>query len=168
MKYQILDNEPLNFYDSAGTLMGTIFISGSEGDLYVQPISGSTGDIILGKQDTVGDVEIGLPSAEVSLKLMGGGTLSANGNTLNIGSTSPSDTVNLYNVTYSQSLAVTGSVDVTGSVTADNFYGNSISTTTSGSFTGLPTTEPTTTGSLWLSGSSVAHPNSSYLMVFNP
>ena len=138
--------------------MGTIFISGSEGDLYVQPISGSNGDIILGKQDTVGDVEIGLPSAEVSLKLMGGGTLSANGNTLNIGSTSPSDTVNLYNVTYSQSLSVTGSVDIIGG----------ISTTSSSSFLGLPTTEPSIIGSLWLSGSSVAHPNSSYLMVYNP
>jgi len=107
-------------------------------------------------------------SISEGLKLMGGGTFTGNGNTLNIGATNGTDTVNLYNVTYSQSLAVTGSVNVTGSVTADNFYGNSISTTTSGSFTGLPTTEPTTTGSLWLSGSSVAHPNSSYLMVFNP
>tara|TARA_R110000772_G_scaffold1358_3_gene4729 strand:+ start:914 stop:1390 length:477 start_codon:yes stop_codon:yes gene_type:complete len=32
----------------------------------------------------------------------------------------------------------------------------------------LPTTEPTTTGSLWISGSSAAHPNSGYLMIFNP
>ena len=36
------------------------------------------------------------------------------------------------------------------------------------SFTNLPTTEPTTTGSLWISGSSAAHPNSGYLMIFNP
>jgi hypothetical protein len=32
----------------------------------------------------------------------------------------------------------------------------------------LPTTEPTVTGSLWISGSSLNHPSSSYLMVFNP
>ena len=32
----------------------------------------------------------------------------------------------------------------------------------------LPTTEPITTGSLWISGSSAAHPNSGYLMIFNP
>ena len=32
----------------------------------------------------------------------------------------------------------------------------------------LPTTEPTVTGSLWISGSSPVHPSSSYLMVFNP
>jgi hypothetical protein len=31
----------------------------------------------------------------------------------------------------------------------------------------LPTTEPTITGSLWISGSSAAHPNSGYLMIFN-
>lgn len=35
-------------------------------------------------------------------------------------------------------------------------------------FADLPTTEPSTTGSLWISGSSAAHPNSGYLMVFNP
>jgi len=38
----------------------------------------------------------------------------------------------------------------------------------SASFTGLPTSEPTTTGSLWISGSSPNHPNSGYLMIFNP
>ena len=32
----------------------------------------------------------------------------------------------------------------------------------------LPTAEPTVTGSLWISGSSLNHPSSSYLMVFNP
>ena len=51
----------------------------------------------------------------------------------------------------------TGSHSVTGSLTI------------SGSIiTSLPTSEPTVTGSLWLSGSSAAHPNSAYLMVFNP
>ena len=38
----------------------------------------------------------------------------------------------------------------------------------SASFTGLPTSEPTSTGSLWISGSSPNHPNSGFLMVFNP
>ena len=38
----------------------------------------------------------------------------------------------------------------------------------SASFVGLPTTEPNITGSLWISGSSAAHPNSGYLMIFNP
>tara|TARA_R110002051_G_scaffold195926_1_gene263814 strand:+ start:175 stop:648 length:474 start_codon:yes stop_codon:yes gene_type:complete len=157
MKHQVLNNEKIQFYNSAGELMGEIFVSGS-GDLVMFPTSGSSKDIILGNQDTVGDVEIGLPSAEVSLKLMGGGTFTGNGNTLNIGATNGTDTVNLYNVTYSQSLAVTGSVNVVGG----------ISTTTSASFLGLPTSEPSITGSLWISGSSVAQPSSSYLMIFNP
>jgi hypothetical protein len=50
----------------------------------------------------------------------------------------------------------------TGSFTGDIIFPGSAS------FTGLPTTEPTTTGSLWISGSSPNHPNSGYLMVFNP
>ena len=45
----------------------------------------------------------------------------------------------------------TGSFEVTGSIVVT-----------------LPTSQPTITGSLWLSGSSDAHPSSSYLMVFNP
>jgi len=32
----------------------------------------------------------------------------------------------------------------------------------------LPTSEPSVTGSLWISGSSPNHPNSGYLMIFNP
>ena len=35
-------------------------------------------------------------------------------------------------------------------------------------FNNLPTTEPTVTGSLWLSGSAAGTPKSQYLMVFNP
>ena len=52
---------------------------------------------------------------------------------------------------FTGSHSVTGSFEVTGSIIVT-----------------LPTTEPTTTGSLWLSGSSANHPSSSYLMVFNP
>ena len=51
----------------------------------------------------------------------------------------------------------TGSHSVSGSLTVS---GSVILT--------IPSTEPTITGSLWLSGSSDAHPSSSYLMVYNP
>ena len=44
----------------------------------------------------------------------------------------------------------------------------SLGITGSANISGLPTSEPTTTGSLWISGSSIGHPNSGYLMVFNP
>ena len=46
-------------------------------------------------------------------------------------------------------LQVTGSLSTSGSVI----------------FTVLPTTEPTTTGAIWISGSSLNHPNSGYLMI---
>jgi hypothetical protein len=96
--------------------------------------------------------------------MLGGGTLSSNGNLLNIGNTATGDRVSINNVSFSQSLALTGSLTVTGSVTAQYFIGSGIAI----NFKDLPTTEPTTTGSLWISGSSTSHPNSKYLMVFNP
>ena len=92
MKFNVLNNEPLQFYDANGVLIGTIEISGS-GDMIIRPESGSSKDIILGNRDTVGDVEIGLPSAAAGLKFMGGGTISANGNTLTIGDSSVGDSV---------------------------------------------------------------------------
>lgn len=162
MKFRILKNEPLEFYNEAGDLTGQVVISGS-GDLIIRAESGSR-DVIIGDNTTTGDVEIGTTAAPVTLKLMGGGTITGNGSNVYIGSTTSGEQVVLYNAVYSQSLYVTGSVDVTGSVSADNFVGDGSGLI----FLTLPTTEPTTTGSLWISGSSDAHPNSGYLMVFNP
>lgn len=59
---------------------------------------------------------------------------------------------------FGYSLAVTQSINTSGSA---KFIGGITMET-------LPTTEPTVSGSLWISGSSVAHPNSGYLMIFNP
>jgi hypothetical protein len=123
MKYQILNNEPIHFHNSAGELMGTISVSGS-GDMIIRPESGSSRDIIIGDPNIAGDVQMGLVSAPINLELLGGGTITSNGNTLNIGSTSNGDTVNIYNAIYSQSLEVTGSVNVTGSVIATSFVGD--------------------------------------------
>ena len=93
MNFDILNSKPLEFFNESGELMGHVFISGSSGDLHLAAVSGSNGDVIIGDRNTVGDVEIGLPSAETTLKLMGGGTITANGNTLNIGDTSSGDSV---------------------------------------------------------------------------
>ncbi len=123
MKFKIIDNEQLQFYNSAGELTGTIQIS-SSGDMFIRPESGSSRDITIGDPDVAGDIEVGLVSAPVNFTMLGGGTITSNGNTLNIGSAANGDTVNLYNVIYSQSLAVTGSVNVTGSVTATSFVGD--------------------------------------------
>ena len=59
-----------------------------------------------------------------------------------------------------------GKTKITGSLLVDN--SGSLTTGTTIVFNNLPTTEPTTTGSLWISGSSSNHPNSGYLMIFNP
>ena len=43
--------------------------------------------------------------------MLGGGTITSNGNTLNVGSTDNGDTVNLYNVTYSQYLEMRNAIN---------------------------------------------------------
>jgi hypothetical protein len=93
MNFDILNNKPLEFYNENGELVGNIFISGSEGDLYIAAVSGTNADVIIGNRSTVGDVEIGLPSSETTFKLMGGGTISGNGKTLTIGDSEAGDTV---------------------------------------------------------------------------
>jgi hypothetical protein len=57
-----------------------------------------------------------------------------------------------YSLAVTQSINTSGSAKFIGGVTMES----------------LPTTEPNVTGSLWISGSSAAHPNSGYLMIFNP
>ena len=124
MKFQITNNEPLQFYNANGDLVGTIEISGS-GDMILRPESGSSKNIIIGDTNTAADIQMGLVSAPINLELLGGGTITSNGNTLNIGA--DTDTVNIRNAVYSQSIDVTGSLNVSGSVFADNFIGTVLS-----------------------------------------
>ena len=83
---------------------------------------------------------------------------------------------------FTGSHSITGSLIVENNVSAssididyDNVGGYALDITSSGGFstpirvTNLPTTEPTVTGSLWISGSGVgAASGSGYLMIFNP
>jgi len=121
MKFKALNNEPFQFYNTAGELVGTIMISGS-GDMILRPESGSSQDVLIGNPNQVGDVEMGAAGIPINLKILGGGTITGNGNTLNIGSAT--DVVNIYNAVYSQSFDITGSLNVTGSVTANTFVGS--------------------------------------------
>ena len=68
---------------------------------------------------------------------------------------------------FTGSHAVSGSFEVTGSIVVTGSLKISSSANTV-VFNALPTSEPTVTGSLWPSGSADVHPNSAYLMVFNP
>ena len=159
MNFDILNNKPIEFFNENGDLVGQIFISGSTGDLYIRA-SGSNGDIILGNENTVGDVEIGLPSAASNLKLMGGGTISANGNTLTIGNPDIGDQVQLHNVSFTQSLNITGSINVTGSIEAQQFIGSGFSLT---DMTVAGTTRTLfTTASIVYSGSNVTQVTQSF------
>jgi hypothetical protein len=124
MKFKILNGEPLQFYDSAANLMGTIQVSGSGGDLYIRPDSGSSRNVIIGNSDTVGNVEFGITSSPVNLKLLGGGTLTSNGNILYIGESSTNDRVIISGATFTSSLQITGSLRVSGSAYAQYFVGD--------------------------------------------
>ena len=134
MNFDILNNKPIEFFNENGDLVGQIFISGSTGDLYLRA-SGSNGDIILGDQSTVGDVEIGLPSAASNLKLMGGGTLSANGNTLNIGDPNVGDSVVIHNVT--SSLNINGTTRTLFTSASIAYDGSLVSSVTQSFVSGL-------------------------------
>ena len=90
--------------------------------------------------------------------------------------------------TVSGSVSVTGSVDITGSLNVtstisasslvvdyDNVGGYALRITSSDGYetsvliSNLPTSEPSVTGSFWISGSGVGDASGSgYLMVFNP
>jgi len=104
MKFQIIDNEKLQFFNDNGELTGELFVSESA-DMILRPLSAS-GDLILGNDDVVGSVEIGNSNIQSTLKLMGGGTISANGNTLVIGDITTGDNVIVRNST--SSLSVNG------------------------------------------------------------
>ena len=69
---------------------------------------------------------------------------------------------------FTGSHSVSGSFEITGSAIISGSLIISSSNTSSVILDNLPTSQPTLTGSLWLSGSSEAHPSSSYLMIFNP
>jgi hypothetical protein len=134
MKYQILDDNRLVFFNTAGEQTGEMFVS-SSGDFFITPTSGSNRDIIIGDRETVGDVEIGLPSSAVALKLMGGGTLSANGNTLNIGDPNVGDNVVIHNVT--SSLNINGTTRTLFTSASIAYDGSLVSSVTQSFVSGL-------------------------------
>lgn len=112
MKFQITNSEPIQFFNTDGEQVGTILID-SNGDMTLRPESGSSRDIILGDPNVAGDVQMGLASAPINLELLGGGTITSNGNTLNIGSIANGDTVIINSTSFSGSFS--GSFEGDGS-----------------------------------------------------
>jgi hypothetical protein len=123
MKFKVINGEPLQFHNQNGDLTGTIQIS-SSGDMIIRPESGSSNNIIIGDTTTTGTVEFGTTAAPVTLDLLGGGTITSNGNTLTLGDAASNDKVRIVNAIFSQSLDITGSLRVSGSAYAQYFVGD--------------------------------------------
>ena len=126
MKFKVINAEPLQFHNENGDLTGTILIS-SSGDMILRPESGAGNSIIIGDQTTTGTVEFGTIAAPVTLDLLGGGTITSNGNTLYVGASGDTVIINnplLNNAMFTSSLKITGSVYVAGVVTASYFIGD--------------------------------------------
>lgn len=122
MKFQISNNEQIGFYDNNGNLTSIIKPSGS--NLVINPIS-SDGNIELGQNNTVNDIELGNLSTPINMTFLGGGTITPNGNSLYIGDPNANDSVILSNVIIGSS--VTWSTGLSGSFSGSHygdFYGD--------------------------------------------
>lgn len=110
MKFQILNNEELGFFDSNGVKKATMKLSGSH---FIIDPADTGGNIIMGEGETINDLEIGIASTPANMTFLGGGTISSNGGTLFIGNSSNSDSIVLTGVTISSSVSfptgITGS-----------------------------------------------------------
>ena len=118
MRFQILNNEELGFYDNNGDKKAILKLSGS--DFILDPVD-TGANIIMGNGETVNDLELGIASTPINMTFLGGGTISSNAGTLYIGDGVNSDRVVLQGVTISSSVdfaaGLTGSFQ--GSFTGD-------------------------------------------------
>ena len=116
MKFQILNNEELGFFDDNGIKKALIKLSGS--NFVIDPIDNGS-NIIMGQGNTANDLELGILSLPVNMTFLGGGTISSNGSILNIGDPANNDNVVLYNTTFSSS--VTMAAGLSGSFSGSHF-----------------------------------------------
>jgi hypothetical protein len=116
MKFQILNNEQIGFYDDGGNLQAIIKPSGS--NLIIDPVTG--GNIELGQNNIVNDVEIGITSMPSNLTFLGGGTISSNGNTLYLGDINAGDNIVVSGVQVTTDYFSTGSLILTDTLYAQN------------------------------------------------
>ena len=94
MKYRILHNNPLQFYDTNAELVGTITANGSN-----LKISSNSGVIELG--NTASDIQVGTLGVPITWTFLGGGTIGAGGiGTINMGQSGDTINMNVAGVTY--------------------------------------------------------------------
>jgi len=145
MKQRIYNGHPLEFYDDSNNKKAEIKVSGS--DLILNPVD-SSGTVIIGEDGAINDIEVGAVGTAVDFTFLGGGTITPNGSTLVLGEVG--DTIDLSNATigaitasafvgtfigdgtditnipmdlesYTGDVGVTGSLVVTGTITAQEF-----------------------------------------------
>ena len=173
-------------FDSAITASSDISSSGT-----VYGVTGSFSHLQGNSPITVQDSITFQSAITASGDIITTGTIQAAGKISHLGDPNTglafsSDTVkietnNFQAAKFSSTAQTIGYVDIFAGSTTTDIIGNDIGMfgditiqdsitfqSSSAIFTNLPTAEPTTTGSVWISGSSVAHPNSGYLMIFNP
>ena len=129
MKFQILNNEELGFFDNNGNKKAIMKLSGS--NFIIDPVDTGT-NIIMGQGETVNDLELGIVSTPINMTFLGGGTISSNAGTLYIGDGVNDDKVVLTGVTIGSSVnfsaGLTGSFQ--GSFTGDGSNITGITATT--------------------------------------
>jgi len=129
MKFQILNNEELGFFDNNGDKKAILKLSGS--DFILDPVD-TGANIMMGQGETINDLELGIASTPINMTFLGGGTISSNAGTLYIGDGVNDDKVVLTGVTISSSVnfasGLTGSFQ--GSFTGDGSNITGITATT--------------------------------------
>lgn len=96
MKYRALNGGALEFYNTSADLAGSITTTATNNSLRLYATSG----IIELGDGTPSDVQIGAVGTSVSLKFMGGGSLSANNQSLSLGISGDTINLNVSGVTY--------------------------------------------------------------------
>ena len=125
MKNRILNNNLLEFFNASADAVGTIGPNGSN----VKLVS-NNGVIELGT--TAGDVQLGAVGQTVSMKWLGGGTLSSNTNSLNVGASGDVVNLNVGGVTYNLPSNLVRNTDYATSTTVGVVRVDNITITASG------------------------------------
>ena len=128
--------------------------------------SGTQGTAVLTSNGVNGStIDLGLETTDnvIFNDISASGHITALGNITASGQISSSATVRGQNIIAANQLQGNDLDIVTNAQ-----IGGYLNTSGSVIFRNLSTIEPTVTGSLWISGSSAVHPNSGYLMIFNP
>jgi hypothetical protein len=111
-------------------LKGSVYES--SGDIYVNSVSGT---IVLG-DGTPADVQVGAVGQVVNLSFLGGGTISSNANSLNIGASGDTVNLNVSGVTYNWPALLVKTSDLTSALLLPIIASSFTNITASGTITG--------------------------------